>query len=93
MAKLVMEMARESYDIGVICLSQWPQSTEGGFRRVPKTAPRARQLLVDTELPVSRIAELVGYADAAYFSRLFARRAGVSPSRHRSQFTRGRPPA
>lgn len=53
----------------------------------------AQQLLVDTELPVSRIAELVGYADAAYFSRLFARRAGVSPSRHRSQFTRGRPPA
>ncbi|RZU64277.1 AraC-like DNA-binding protein [Microterricola gilva] len=50
----------------------------------------ARQLLVDTELPVSRIAELVGYADAAYFSRLFARRTGVSPSRHRAQFTRGR---
>ncbi|MET0452053.1 MAG: glycosyltransferase [Mycobacterium sp.] len=48
MAKLVMEMARESYDIGVICLSQWPQSTEGGFRRVPKTAPRARQLLLDS---------------------------------------------
>lgn len=53
----------------------------------------ARQLLVDTELPVSRIAELVGYADAAYFSRLFTRRSGVSPSRHRSQFRRGRPTA
>lgn len=51
----------------------------------------AQQLLVDTELPISRIAELVGYADAAYFSRLFARRSGVSPSRHRAQFTRGRP--
>ncbi|MGU3432787.1 glycosyltransferase [Actinomycetes bacterium M1A6_2h] len=48
MATLVMELARESYDIGVICLSGEPESTKFGFRRVPKTAPHMRQLLTDS---------------------------------------------
>ncbi|MEY8355197.1 AraC family transcriptional regulator [Lachnospiraceae bacterium 54-53] len=41
---------------------------------------RAKELLVTTDLPVGEIAESVGYADALYFSRVFKKRFGVSPS-------------
>lgn len=45
---------------------------------------RARQLLSDPTIPVSRVAQLVGYDDAYYFSRLFRRRHGSSPSAFRA---------
>ncbi len=44
---------------------------------------RARQLLSESNEPVSRIAERVGYDDPASFSRLFLRQVGVSPSQYR----------
>lgn len=43
----------------------------------------ARRLLVDTELPVRRVAEMLGYRSPAYFSRLFHARTGQSPSAFR----------
>ena len=43
----------------------------------------AAQLLVNTEAPVSEVAELCGYKDQFYFSRLFRRRFGQSPSPYR----------
>lgn len=36
MAKLVMDMARASFDVRVICLSNTPESTKDGHRRVAK---------------------------------------------------------
>ncbi|MCD4849439.1 AraC family transcriptional regulator [Arthrobacter sp. AK01] len=44
---------------------------------------RAQSLLADTALPVQRIASLTGYDDPAYFSRLFTRKTGYSPSQFR----------
>lgn len=41
---------------------------------------RARELLVTTDLPVREIARNVGYGDALYFSRVFKKRFGVSPT-------------
>jgi len=41
---------------------------------------RAKHLLATTRSPVNDIAECVGYADAHYFSRLFRKHAGISPS-------------
>lgn len=43
----------------------------------------ARVLLRNTSLPVSRIAEMTGYENENYFSRMFKSDAGVSPLRYR----------
>lgn len=44
---------------------------------------QARDLLKNTTLPVTEVSRLCGFADAAYFSRLFQSRVGVSPSEFR----------
>lgn len=44
----------------------------------------ARQLLTLTDLPVSSIAERVGYPDPLYFSRRFRAATGMSPTGYRS---------
>jgi AraC family transcriptional activator of pobA len=45
----------------------------------------ARRNLVYTNLPVSKIAYALGFNDPAYFSRLFAGAAGLSPKRFRDK--------
>ena len=49
----------------------------------------AKQCLEATADPVDAIAHAVGYADPAYFRKLFKRRTGTPPSRYRQRF-RGR---
>ncbi|TNJ65370.1 helix-turn-helix domain-containing protein [Paenibacillus hemerocallicola] len=44
---------------------------------------RAKQLLMNSDMPVGRIAEEVGYADPLYFTRLFTRETGISPREFR----------
>lgn len=44
---------------------------------------RAKQLLQTTLLPVAVIAQQTGYDDQLYFSRVFRKRVGVSPSEYR----------
>lgn len=44
---------------------------------------RAKQLLQTTLLPVAVIAQQTGYDDQLYFSRVFKKRVGVSPSEYR----------
>ncbi len=51
---------------------------------------RAKELLTTTSMNLSQIAEALGYADAANFTRAFKRWIGDSPSRYRS---RARQPA
>ena len=46
----------------------------------------AKQLLETSELPADDVARTVGYADAAYFRRLFRRLTGVAPSEYRRRF-------
>jgi AraC-like DNA-binding protein len=63
------------------------------FRRVMGTTPagyicglrmaKARGLLLDPDLPIGDIAALCGYDDPLYFSRVFRRECGVSPTEYR----------
>lgn len=50
----------------------------------------ASALLVETALPLKQIAQLVGYADPYYFSRLFRKVTGRAPSAYRQ--AQRRPP-
>jgi AraC family transcriptional activator of pobA len=50
----------------------------------------ARRLLAYTNAAVADVANELGFADAAYFSRFFARRAGQSPLAYRAALQSGR---
>jgi AraC-like DNA-binding protein len=43
----------------------------------------AKRLLLNTDLSVFQVAARTGYEDPYYFSRLFSRTQGVSPTRFR----------
>lgn len=45
----------------------------------------AKQLLAETDLPITRIAELSGFCNAYYFSRVFALATGLAPTLYRVQ--------
>ncbi len=45
----------------------------------------AALLLSETELPIVKVAEEVGFGDMFYFSKLFKKSFGISPSGYRSQ--------
>lgn len=63
------------------------------FTEVCKTTPAqyiiekrvgiAENMLVDTSLSLSDIAERVGFYDAAYFSKVFTKKKGISPLEYR----------
>ena len=44
---------------------------------------RAKLLLQTTPMPVAVIGQQVGYDDQLYFSRVFKKRVGMSPSDYR----------
>ena len=46
---------------------------------------KARELLLDPNLPIADVSEQCGYDDALYFSRVFRRTVGVSPSEYRKR--------
>lgn len=50
---------------------------------------KAKELLKDSELPISNVAYAVGYSDPLAFSKMFKKREGVSPIRYREKITGG----
>ncbi|MFC5652657.1 ABC transporter substrate-binding protein [Paenibacillus solisilvae] len=46
---------------------------------------KAKTLLQDTDFPLKEIAEAIGYTDSYYFSRMFKKYIGVSPSLYKEQ--------
>jgi transcriptional regulator GlxA family with amidase domain len=46
----------------------------------------AKRLLESGPMPVSEVSVSVGYEDASFFSRLFKRRTGLTPSQYRRMF-------
>ena len=63
------------------------------FRRFTGTTPTqyiiqqrlnyAKELLLETNLPITQIAEQCGFADSFYFSRCFQKHLGLSPRQYR----------
>ncbi|MBL8039711.1 MAG: helix-turn-helix transcriptional regulator [Chthonomonas sp.] len=53
---------------------------------------KARQFIIETEMPLVEISALVGFASAPHFSRAFAERFGCSPSRYKDQIRLGTHP-
>ena len=48
----------------------------------------AESMLRNSDLPINEISRTVGYPDAFYFCRLFAKTYGLSPSKYRAAFGR-----
>ncbi len=77
---------------GFACLK--PNSLDRAFRQVYGVAPmqmlrdlrlqRARHLLESADLTVAAIAELCGFEEVAYFTRVFRRQTGQTPGQHRA---------
>ncbi|OXS78708.1 response regulator transcription factor [Domibacillus enclensis] len=49
---------------------------------------KACRMLVQTQLKTYEIAEKVGYTDQRYFSQVFKKRVGVTPSEYRKQYAK-----
>jgi LacI family transcriptional regulator len=61
-------------------LGHTPQAEIHGQR-----VQRVKQLLTDTDLPLSRIAELAGFRHLESLCRLFRRRTGRTPGAYRKE--------
>lgn len=48
---------------------------------------KAQKLLLDTDMPITQIAEMVGIYDTNYFIRAFKKQTGTTPLRYRNQKT------
>ena len=48
---------------------------------------RAKILIKSGEMSVSEIAELLGYSSIHYFSRVFKKKTGLSPTEYKSTLT------
>lgn len=46
---------------------------------------QAQKLLADTDLPINRVADAVGYGNYSYFTRIFKRSMGVTPQAFRQE--------
>lgn len=46
---------------------------------------KAKELLMDSSLSIAEIAEITGYENSLYFSRLFCKNAGMPPTSYRRQ--------
>jgi LacI family transcriptional regulator len=51
---------------------------------------RAQQLLIGTDLPIARIAELAGFRYQRYLGSVFRKKLGLTPFRYRQQAGPGR---
>ncbi|MBC7882209.1 MAG: helix-turn-helix transcriptional regulator [Anaerolineae bacterium] len=56
-----------------------------------KRLEKSSQLLLHTELSINEIASRVGFEDAAYFTKRFRQKVGLSPKAYRAHHTDNRP--
>lgn len=80
------DIARELF-MSVRTMHRLLQREGTSFREIANetTVIRARRLLEENQLSISRIAQELGYSDSANFTRAFRNRVGVTPSEYRKQ--------
>ena len=81
----LQEMA-ESLDISVATICKTVKRTTGktvGQLVTEDRIRRAQQYLTGTERPVAEISEIVGIEDYNYFTRIFRRQTGMTPTQYR----------
>lgn len=54
---------------------------------VRKRLEKAKNLLVQTDIPSGKIANMIGYKDSNYFSLAFKKSTGYSPQQYRQKYT------
>lgn len=82
----LIDLANEYY-INPSYLSQlFLQQTQKNFKQYVSEVriKNAKNLLSNTEIPISKIAELVGYVDRSHFSKTFILFTGISPVKYRT---------
>lgn len=85
---VTLERVAREVHLSASRLSHLFTDLEGGSFREQLIAMRlekARDLLAHTSWPVNDIALRVGYADASFFCRIFARRFKLSPGKYRAE--------
>ena len=79
------EMADKLFVSEEYLSSQFKKEIGVGFKEMVRTLQieRIKELLTNTKLKLNQIAELAGYSDAKYMSRVFKDEVGVLPSEFR----------
>lgn len=83
----LIDLADEYY-INPSYLSQlFLQQTRKNFKQYLSEVrlKNAKNLLCNTEIPIAKISELVGYSDRGHFSKTFIAFTGVTPAKYRSE--------
>jgi YesN/AraC family two-component response regulator len=80
------EISQETYFSVAYCESEFRKAFGKSIIHylIDLRISEAKNLLMETSLPCSVIANMVGFEDANYFSRIFKQRIGFSPIQYRS---------
>ena len=86
-----LEELSDKYSLSKYYLSRLFSSVTGeGLKeyQMKNKIAKSKQLLVNTENPISSIAEEIGLYDSSYFTKVFKRQEGLTPKDFRNRFAR-----
>ena len=87
-AKTVEEVCGLSYKYAGTLFKETVGQTIREYQRTLRIR-KAKQLLQETDKPVTEIAQLAGFSDVFYFSKVFHAQQGCSPSEYRRTYIPG----
>lgn len=81
------ELAKKLHQPHYALSKQIKNTTNYTFKELlqEKRLTKARQLLMESSMPITEIAELVGYDNISYFYRIFKKKFGLTPKKLREQ--------
>lgn len=80
------QISQETYFSAAYCESEFRKAYGRSIIHflIDLRISEAKTLLIETSMPCALIANMVGFDDANYFSRIFKKRIGLSPLQYRS---------